>query len=396
MPRYWPRFTREGFTNSVPPIDYLEWYIPRLQESRKHNLSFSGMQFDWNLSELLGQDVFELDKPFYKESIDPREIIAKREEVSVDNVLITHGATQGINISLLTAIAKIRDSHSGKVTVAVESPTYAPIPQSALILADEIIRINKSPPKTSLGHWTINRDEWQNAIEQCQIIMITPISNPSGWPLAVEDREWIVKQVKENDVILIADEAYNDAYRQSDNYRSIHSYGENCLSINSLTKVYAMGPIRFGWIISDADTISIARRIFMTFSGVMASPTMKIGYAALRNLDQVDEAIKRYRKENLPALRLVLESHGIPWNEPPGGVFGCFQLPNDLNSEHFADHYCKANDLLVVPGSMFSEGLKNWVRVAWSIEPRQFKLALEALDKSLTSALNQKQVNKSN
>ena len=45
------------------------------------------MQFDWNLSELLGQDVFELDKPFYKESIDPREIIAKREEVSVDNVL---------------------------------------------------------------------------------------------------------------------------------------------------------------------------------------------------------------------------------------------------------------------------------------------------------------------
>ncbi|GIR34094.1 MAG: hypothetical protein CM15mP47_3200 [Methanobacteriota archaeon] len=159
MPRYWPRFTREGFTNSVPPIDYLEWYIPRLQESRKHNLSFSGMQFDWDLSELLGQDVFKLDKPFYKESIDPREIIAKREEVSVDNVLITHGATQGINISLLTAIAKIRDSHSGKVTVAVESPTYAPIPQSALILADEIIRINKSPPKTSLGHWTINRNE---------------------------------------------------------------------------------------------------------------------------------------------------------------------------------------------------------------------------------------------
>ena len=93
---------------------------------------------------------------------------------------------------------------------------------------------------------------------------------------------------------------------------------------------------------------------------------------------------------------MVLESHGIPWNEPPGGVFGCFKLPNDMNSEHFADHYCKANDLLVVPGSMFSEHLKNWVRVAWSIEPKQFKLAVEALDKSLTSALNQKQVNKSN
>ena len=192
---------------------------------------------------------------------------------------------------------------------------------------------------------------------------------------------------KQNDVIIIADEAYNDAYRQTDNYRSIHSYGENCLSINSLTKVYSMGPIRFGWIISDIETISLARRIFMTFSGVMASPTMKIGSAALQNLSVVDEAIAYYRRENLPLLRAVLEQHGIVWNEPPAGVFGCFELPNNLDSEYFVDHHCKANDLLAVPGSMFSDALKNWVRVAWSIEPRAFKLAVNALDESLSSAL---------
>ena len=43
--------------------------------------------------------------------------------------------------------------------------------------------------------------------------MITPISNPSGWDLHPEDRDWIIKQAKQNDVILVADEAYNDAYR---------------------------------------------------------------------------------------------------------------------------------------------------------------------------------------
>jgi len=42
---------------------------------------------------------------------------------------------------------------------------------------------------------------------------------------------------------------------------------------------------------------------------------------------------------------------------------------------------------LAVPGSMFSDALKNWVRVAWSIEPRAFKLAVNALDESLSSAL---------
>ena len=87
-------------------------------------------------------------------------------------------------------------------------------------------------------------------------------------------------------------------------------------------------------------------------------------------------------------LRTVLEKHGIVWNEPNAGVFGCFELPNNLCSEKFADQYCKNNDLLVVPGSMFSDKMKSWVRVAWSIEPKSFKLDADALDKSLQSALN--------
>lgn len=218
--------------------------------------------------------------------------------------------------------------------------------------------------------------------------MITPISNPSGWGLHIEDRNWIIKQAKENDVIVIADEAYNDAYRHVEQSRAIHTFGDNFISINSLTKVYGMGPIRFGWLISDVETIAIAKNIFMTFSGVMSSPTMRIAAEALKSLDAVDNAIEYYRGKNLPTLRSVLKKHGIDWNEPSAGVFGCFELPNKMNSEVFADQHCKENELLVVPGSMFSDRMTSWVRVAWSIEPDLFKLAIEALDKSLESALN--------
>ena len=180
MSRYWPRFSRDGLTNSVAPIDYLEWYIPRLQETRTHNLSFSGMQYDWHLDDLLGASITELNKPHINDEIDPRVIIAEREDVTADNVLITHGATQGINIALLTAIAMIRDSVDEEIIVAVESPTYAPIPQTALILADKVIRMNKYPPESNSGCWRIDRQQWREAIEQSQIIMVTPISNPSG------------------------------------------------------------------------------------------------------------------------------------------------------------------------------------------------------------------------
>ena len=112
--------------------------------------------------------------------------------------------------------------------------------------------------------------------------MITPISNPSGWFFHKDDLAWIIDQAKISNVTIIADEAYNDAYREIDDYCSIHSVAPNSISINSLTKVYAMGHIRFGWIVSDSETIAIARRIFMTFSGIMSSPAMRIGTKVLQ------------------------------------------------------------------------------------------------------------------
>jgi len=386
MPTYWPRFDLSEFENSVPPIEYLDWYIPRLIQERKHNLSFSGMQYDWDIPKLLKDGIYDIGKKHMGKIEDPRTIIAKREGVSVDNVLICHGATQGINLSLLATITKLR-SKKQNIVVAVESPTYAPLPQSALILADEVIRIKRYPPKTGIGNWRINKEEWVLAIEKSDILMITPVSNPSGWNLNFDDRTWIADTAYQNNVSIIADEVYLDGYRSKTDYYPMHKYGNGNISINSLTKIYSLGQIRFGWIISDKDTIEIARRVFMTFSGSMASPTMRIAGAALHKLDEVDAAIKDYRKENLPKLRKVLKRFSIIWNEPEAGIFGCFELPNKILAEDFADGPCKDNNLLVIPGSMFCDSLKNWVRVAWSIEPKSFETAIYALEKALESAL---------
>ncbi len=387
MRTYWPRFDLSEFENSVPAIEYLDWYIPRLIQERKHNLSFSGMQYDWDIPELLQDGIYDIGKKHMGKIEDPRIIIANREGVNVENVLICHGATQGINLSLLAMITKLR-SLKQNIVVAVESPTYAPLPQSALILANEVIKIKRNPPSSGIGNWKINKQEWADAMIKSDILMLTPVSNPSGWNLDPDDRNWIADFAEKHNVGIIADEVYIDAYRSKTNFHPMHKYGNGNISINSLTKIYSLGQIRFGWIISDKDTIEVARRVFMTFSGVMGSPTMRIASAALRRLSEVDAAIEHYRSQNLPKLRAVLQRFSIKWNEPEAGIFGCFELPNNILGEDFADGPCKDNDLLVIPGSMFCDSLKNWVRVAWSIEPKSFGLAISALENSLNSAIN--------
>ena len=34
--------------DEIPPVDYLSWYVPRLQENRPHDLSQSGFAHDWD------------------------------------------------------------------------------------------------------------------------------------------------------------------------------------------------------------------------------------------------------------------------------------------------------------------------------------------------------------
>ena len=61
----------------------------------------------------------------------------------------------------------------------------------------------------------------------------------------------------------------------------------------------------------------------------------------------------------------------------------------------FIDNECKQYGVLLVPGNMFDDGFDDWIRVAWSIEPKLFQEAIINLEKALILAINKKQVNKS-
>ena len=139
MKRYWPRYDRVGLGNEIPPMDYLEWYIPKLIEQREHNLSYSGMQYDWDIDEIIDSSVKELTNPIMDSAQDPRNILSEIYDVPIQNLLLCHGATQAINIAIIAA--KTRYPNIDKVTIVAESPTYAPMPQSSL-------------------YWTVMSGEW--------------------------------------------------------------------------------------------------------------------------------------------------------------------------------------------------------------------------------------------
>jgi DNA-binding transcriptional MocR family regulator len=89
------------------------------------------------------------------------------------------------------------------------------------------------------------------------------------------------------------------------------------------------------------------------------------------------------REKNLPLLESVLEKHCIEWQRPPSGVFGSFEIPGGISGFELVETLGAEHDFLAIPGEMFDPSLKNWLRVAWSIEPELFAAAVSVLDEIL-------------
>lgn len=354
--------------NEVPPVSYLKWYIPRLKEMRPHNLSFSGLQFPWELGEF--EDVW---KNHRGPGVDDREIVSGMYDVPVENILLTHGATQAISIAISAA------SRGGKV--AVEMPSYGPLSQTARILGLETIVVRREPGK---NEWIINREEWESVLSQVDLLMICPQLNPVGWTYTDSDRRWLLSKCKEKDVRIISDEVYSGADR---NWVPFFKESEDCVSISSFTKIHGLGEIRYGWMIASKEIIQNAENTFHNLAGIMSSPVIRIANRVKDRLNEPVELIEYYREKNLPVLENVLRRLGIEWTAPPYGVFGAFRIPN-VNTMQMIDTIGKEHGLLAVPGCMFDSGLEEWLRVGWSIDPESFAKAAEVLEIVIRTAMD--------
>lgn len=368
MTEFYPTAGGPAKGDDLPPVAYLQWYIPRLREQRKHNLSFSGLQFPWELDEV--EDVWrDHRKPGY----DERSLVATMYDVPVENVHLAMGATQAISLAIAAA------SRGGKV--AVEMPSYGPVSQTARILGLETIEVNRLPTSEV---WTIDRGNWEVVLAEVDLLMISPQLNPVGCTYTEDDRKWLVEKCKEMDVRIISDEVYSASDR---NWKPFFKDGGHCISISSLTKVHGLGVIRYGWILASEDTIQNVNKAFHNMEGMMASPTIRIAEKVRPKLHEPIDLIEEYRKRNIPVLQKALEGLGISWVPPKHGVFGAFRIEG-VDTLEMIDTIGKDLDLLAVPGCMFDSGLTEWLRVGWSIEPKHFAEAISVLEEVIRRALN--------
>lgn len=197
------------------------------------------------------------------------EMIAKKEGVTTDHIVVVGGSTEGLKVTGLTYA-----NNGGEIIAA--KPTFLAMMNYAKQWG---ATINWVPLDESLTH---NVDEMGKRISaKTKLIFLCNPNNPTSTLLSKEKLVDFCSSASKK-TIVFSDEAYYD-FIEEKNYPSMVSLvkqGENVIVSRTFSKVYGLAGLRIGYLIAKPEIAAQIRANVVAYTNVLA---IKAATAALQD-----------------------------------------------------------------------------------------------------------------
>ena len=281
-----------------------------------------------------------------------REFIAKRYQersglaVAVDEILITNGSQQGLE--LISKILIDPGDH-----VILESPSYLGGIQAFSLYQPTFVTV----PLLADGPDTAVLQE-RAQHEQAKLFYALPnFQNPTGITYSAEKRAEVATILQENDIFYIEDDPYKELRFLGDDLPMLTSYGrDKGFMLGSFSKIVAPG-FRMGWIIAQPelmDKIIIAKQATDLHSNYVSQIIIHqflVDNDLDAHIDTIREAYRRQR-ELMVAMIEELFPDDIQFTLPEGGMFLWVTLPAAMSALALFEA-ATARNVVFVPGDPF-------------------------------------------
>jgi tyrosine/nicotianamine family aminotransferase len=292
--------------------------------------------------------------PELRQAISQKEKRVNSVEVSADDVIITSGISEGIQM-VFAALIDAGDE------VLLPGPTYPPYISYARFFGGKPIMYR-----------TIEKDGWQPDVEDLRmkvsektrgIVVINP-NNPSGALYEEKVVKEIVDLAGEYEIPILSDEIY-DQITYGKRFVSTAALAEDVpvIGLNGFSKVYLMTGWRLGYLYFHDDKgrleklkhgIEKETRIRLCAN----TPVQKAGVAALNGpQDHIKETVQRLKERRDYAWKRLNEIEGISCTKPEGAFYVFPRIHNVgsrwKNDKDFVLSLLKDTGVLFVHGSGF-------------------------------------------
>jgi len=290
---------------------------------------------------------------------------------SPNNVIVTVGGSQ----ALYGAFQSVLDPGDDAL---VFSPYWTPI-------ADLIHGAQARPllvPTISARRNGIYKTLEQFSTPHTRCIYYNTPQNPSGVVFTRAEAEEVAAFAIERDLLVIADEAYEDLVYDGKHFSiaSLPGMAERTITCFTFSKSYAMTGWRGGYAVAPEPFITALRKIVLySTNGV---PTF-VQYAMLQALHTPDAEIASRLEEYRKRRALIvdgLNSVGLEC-EPPAGAFYAFPNVEKIhkNSRTAADILLEKAHIATIPGSVFGAQGEGHLRFGYAISIPEIEACVEAL-----------------
>jgi DNA-binding transcriptional MocR family regulator len=319
----------------------------------------SPMLFPWpKLARYLGSGARHMDPWSTVESLPPgsaelRRQIARRylkfgTPVSADEIVITCGALEALNLSL-QVLTRPGDA------VAVEAPAFYACLQSIEALGLKAVEIPTDPREgADLG--ALARAIEKHAIRACWLM--TSFQNPLGATMPEAKKRELVQLLEKHDLPLIEDDVYAELHFNNERPRPAKAFSTkgSVLHCSSFSKCLAPG-YRLGWVAAGRYATDVQRRKIT--STLSTSIPVQDGIALFLRQDGYDAHLAKLRHTlaaQQAALLASLKKHfpaGYRVTCPDGGYFVWLEMPRGVDALEI-HRQALEQGISVAPGPIFS------------------------------------------
>ena len=236
----------------------------------------------------------------YPEYGDLDKVIAKYVGCEAGEVLVTNGSDQAIEVILRTFLEK-------GDKIVIPSPSFAMFYQSAQVQGAEIIT-----PHYTKENLDFPLTEVLNLLEQrptC-LILCNP-NNPTGTAITKEDVHKMLEKAKENNVVVLHDEAYFEF--SGITAKDFIQEFDNLFITRTFSKQFGLAALRIGYVISQKKNIEELRKIRGPYDVNMFAKTAVV--AALDDIDYARKYATEVMEEAKPRVEAFFREHHIKFYE---------------------------------------------------------------------------------
>ncbi|WP_195999337.1 aminotransferase class I/II-fold pyridoxal phosphate-dependent enzyme [Clostridium sp. 1001271B_151109_B4] len=290
----------------------------------------------------------------------------------VNEICITVGGSEAL-FNIFTALINKNDK------VLIPTPAYPAYESIVTILGGEVVNYSLD------NEFNINIDDIENKIKDMNIkyLVLSLPSNPTGAVLSKEEKEKLIRVIKDNDIIVITDEIYEAlCYEKYYSVAQCKEIKEKIIYVGGFSKMFSMTGLRVGYYACSQYLMEEIIKVHQYNVSCAPSICQWAVYDGFKyGLNDV-EYMKGIFKKRKDFVVKRLKEMGLEVVIPKGAfyVFPSIKKYN-MSSEEFALRLLHEEKVACVPGTAFGNGGEGYLRLSYCYSDEELNESLNRLEK---------------